>query len=449
MDEMHTGKEGEIGSLVGTPGLSSALVSLDTGPIRALYTATDGALYAVSKDKVYVISSSYAATQIGTINSVKGPVSVVDNGIDVVLVDGTDGWYSALGSTTLTQITDAGWSGADQVTLLDGYVIFNKPNTNQFYTSDLPNSITLNALNFASKRSPDKIVGIIADHRNLWLFGSQTTEVWYDAANPTGVPFSAIEGGYIEVGCTAAFSIQQINNAVLFLGQDKNGSGIVYAMSGYQPQRISNHSVELAIQGYGDTSGAVAWSYQENGHQFYCLNFANANTTWVFDLTTGLWHERSFLDQGLYERHRAQCHAVFNNKHIVGDYENGSIYQLSSDIYSDFGNAIARRRRAPHISQGMVRNKFTSFQLDLEPGVGLDGTTQGTDPKAVLRFSDDGGHSWSNEKLTGIGLIGQTKHRAIWRRLGQARDCVFETTITDPVKVVLIGAEIGVEGGLS
>ena len=46
-----------------------------------------------------------------------------------------------------------------------------------------------------------------------------------------------------------------------------------------------------------------------------------------------------------------------------------------------------------------------------------------------------------------MGAIGQTKARVIWRRLGRSRDRIFRVAITDPVKVVFMGAAVSVDTG--
>lgn len=179
------------------------------------------------------------------------------------------------------------------------------------------------------------------------------------------------------------------------------------------------------------------------------ITFPTANKTWAYDTSTGLWHERAFNNDGSLIRHRSNCYAFAYSAHTVGDFENGRVYELSKDVYSDSGTAITRLRTSPHISTGLVRNFFKSFQLDMETGVGLDGTGQGTDPQVMFRFSDDGGHTWSNERLRSAGRIGETKWRVRWHRLGMARNRIFEVKITDPVRVALLGAEIEFEQGAS
>lgn len=447
LDEIGTGKEREVAALVSTPGLS-LLTTIGDGPIRGTWVASNGQFFVVSANGLYQVDALWNATLLGNIQTFTGQVSIADNGFQLVVVDGANGYVWDFTLLTFVHISDPAFYGADVVSFQDGYLIFNKPGTNVFYITGL-NAVTFSALDFASKEgNPDNIVSIIADHRNLWLFGSETIEVFYDSGAVL-FPFQRIEGAFIEYGCAAALSVAKMNNTVIWLGQDKRGSGMVMMANGYMPQRISTHAVEGAIQGYSNISDATAYTYQEEGHHFYVLNFPSANTTWVFDSTTNLWHERVFTNQGQFERHRSNCHSYFNGMHVVGDYQNGNLYQMSTSFYDDNGSSITRLRASPHLTDGLTNIFYSSFQLDMETGTGLDGTGQGTNPQTVLQFSDDGGHSWSNEKWAGFGKIGKTKTRALFHRLGRSRDRVFRVKITDPVKVVLIGAEIAMTKGAS
>lgn len=440
--ESGLGKEGEIASLVSTPALLTK-VTLGDGPIRGTYRTSTGVLYAVSGNTLYSIDSSFTATTIGTLLTSSGQVSIADNGTLLVVVDGPYGYFHTIGSGSVAQITDPDFLGANQVSYQDGYFIFDKPNSGQFYISGI-NDITIDALDIASSEgNPDNIVGHISNHRELWIFNENTTEVFYNSGD-ADFPFQRIEGAFLEFGCVSRWTIQKMNKSVFWLSRDDKGQGIVYMSQGFQEQRISTHAVEQAIKGYGDLSNTVAYTYQDNGHHFYVLNFENADTTWVFDTSTGLWHERVYTSSGEFERHRANTHAFAYSTHVVGDYENGKLYAFSDETYKDDSDLITRQRVFPHISAGQARLIIDSLQIDMRTGVGLDGasTIQGHNPQAVLDWSDDGGYTWSNEKWTSMGKIGERKVRALWRRLGMTRDRVFRLTITDPVPVSLIAAEI-------
>lgn len=448
IDEAQTGKDGEIASLIGTPG-NRLFGTVGTGPIRGSWFTTTGVYYVVSGRTLYSVSSLGVGTSIGDLQTSTGQVSMADNGLQLVIVDGLNGYYVDFADlTTLVQITDLNFIGSNLVTYQDGYFIFKAPNSKEFYLSDL-NGVTFTAPANTDKNGyPDNIIAHISVNRNLWLFGDVSTEVWFDSGDNLN-PFQYISGTLMEYGCAAMFSVTKLFNTVFWLGKDSSGSGMVYMANGYAPQRISTHSVETVIQGYSTISDAIGFSYQQNGHQFYVLTFPTASATWVYDCETQVWHERVYTNQGQFERIRANCYSYAFGKHLVGDYANGKIYEMRSDYYSDNGDAITRQRIAPHISNNMSQVFHSRFQLDIESGVGLDGTGQGTNPQAILQWSNDGGHNWSDEMWSSFGAIGRTKSRAEWRRLGRSRDRVYKVTITDPVKVILLGADLDVEGGTS
>ena len=86
--------------------------------------------------------------------------------------------------------------------------------------------------------------------------------------------------------------------------------------------------------------------------------------------------------------------------------------------------------------------------LDFATGVGLT-TGQGSDPQVMLRWSDDGGDTWSNEHWRSLGKTGAKKTRVHWNRLGQFGDKgrIFELTKSDPVEFSLLGAHADLNPG--
>ena len=435
-------------ALIGTPGLT-LFATLPTGGVQGLLRFSAALAVAVAGGVVYLVSSAGAVEQIGTIGSASGPVSMASNGTQVMLVTGPAGYVIDPAAKTITAISTDAFSGADRVDFVDGYFVFNQPGTGKFQITGLYNT-AIDGLDFATAEgSPDLLVSLIVDHRELWLFGETSTEVFFDSGN-SDFPFERIQGAFMEHGCAAAQSVAKLDNSVFWMGADDKGRGIVFRAQGYVPQRISTHALESAIESYGDISDAIAWTYQQEGHAFYVLTFPSAGRTWCFDAATSLWHERAWHDaDGVQQRHRGACHMAFAGRNIVGDWESGRLYALDLDAYTDNGDAIHRVRAASHIAAPDYQLQFfRALQIDMETGVGLqDG--QGADPQAMLQWSDDGGHTWSNEHWVSIGKAGQHKARARWRRLGRSRDRVFRVTITDPVKICLIGASVIVGGGAS
>jgi hypothetical protein len=217
-------------------------------------------------------------------------------------------------------------------------------------------------------------------------------------------------------------------------------------MNGYVPTRISTHAVEQTLLDKF-VDDARAWTYQLEGHEVYVVSFPTIDLTWAYDISTGMWHKWLWVDSNnVYHRHRGNCHASFQGYNLVGDWENGNLYQLDQNNYTDNGGEIRRLRRAPHLISDYQRQYFHELQIHFQPGVGLP---NGSAPQAMLRWSDDGGSTWSNEHWSSIGVQGAYKNRAIWRRLGQSRDRIFEVVVTDPVKAVITAANLKADAGVN
>ena len=345
--------------------------------------------------------------------------------------------------------SDGAFAGADIVDIVDNYFIYNRPSTQQWAASNLLSPITY-GLSYASKfTGPDNLVSIIADHGQVYLLGEQTSEVWADAGT-FPFAFQRIPGSSSQHGIAAKFSVAKLGNSFAYLARNNRGQSEIVMMNGYFPQRISTHAVENTLVNQY-VSDAIAYTYQLEGHECYVITFPSLDLTWVFDISTGLWHKWLWVDTtNTFHRHRSNCSAVFQGLVLVGDYQNGQIYQLDPNNYTDNGNEIRRVRRCPHLVTDLQRQYFDEFQIQFQPGVGLEGITNpplnaetiGANPQAMLRWSNDGGSTWSNEYWSTIGLVGKYKNRIIWRRLGMARDKVFEVVVTDPVFACIISANL-------
>jgi len=430
------------------PGLA-LLATLGDGPVRGLWTFGNYG-YAVSGNTLYKINSSWVATAKGTVTGT-GPVSMSDNGTQLfIAANGPSYIYNAT-TDVFAQITDPDFPGAVTVGYLDGYFVFNEPNSQKVWVTQLLDGLSVDPLDFASAEgSPDGLVSLIVDHREAWLFGTNSVEVWYDAGLQD-FPLQRIQGAFNEIGCIAPYSVAKLDNGIFWLGADARGRGIVYRANGYTGVRVSTHAVEWHIQDYANMADAVAYTYQQDGHSFYVLNFPTANTTWVYDVATNAWHERAGFSAGNFTRHRSNCQMSFNNEIVVGDFENGNIYAFDLNIYADNGSIqkwLRSWRALPTGQNNFKRTAQHTLQLDCETGVGIN-LGQGSDPQVMLRWSDDGGHTWSSEHWASMGKIGQYYRRVFWRRLGMTlklRDRVYEISGTDPVKIAIMGAELLASG---
>lgn len=446
---IQTGKT--LGFLNRAPGLRN-LATIGSGPIRGLWAPEpNGAFaYVVSGNGFYQIDQNYTAILRGTVSGT-GPVSISDNGVQIFIAANPAGYIYNIKTHAYGAITDPDFPGAVTVGYLDGYFVFNEPNSQKVWVTQLLDGTSINPLSFASAEgSPDGLVSLIVDHREAWLFGSNSVEVWYDAG-VSGFPLQRIQGAYNEIGCVAPYSVAKLDNGVFWLGADARGQGIVYRTNGYTGVRISTHAIEWQIQQYGNITDAIGYTYQQDGHSFYVLIFPGANTTWVYDVATDNWHERASWKNSVYIRHRSNCQMNFNNEIIVGDYEDKRIYAFDLTTYADDDQPqkwLRSWRALPPNQNNLTRTAQHTLQLDCETGTGLN-TGQGSNPEVMLRWSDDGGHTWSNEHWTSMGRIGTYGTRAFWRRLGMTlklRDRVYEVSGTDPIKISIVGADLILSG---
>ena len=437
VEQIEVGSEPFQTALYPTPGCDT-FVTADESPVRGMMEQ-NGRCFAVIGQTLYEVNADKTLTSRGTVARNTNPAtfsSNVDAGDEIFITSGDKGYILTLSTNALTEELS---SGATQGEFLDGFFLALDAATSTLKISELNDGTTWDATQIAQRTAgSDPWQAVVVTHRDIWLFGKQTTEVWYNAGT-SPFPFGTIPGAFLEQGIVAPFSAKRFGNTVMWLGSSEDGAGVVWMANGYTPQRVSTHAVEFAIQGYAragiSIADAVAFTYQEDGHTFYVLNFPEAKATWVFDGVTGLWHERGTwnVDKVEFEAWRPQYHAYFNNKHLVGDRALGTIYEMSLTKHTDAGGGPLRRvRRSPHIGAGNNYVVYSELQVVLEAGLGLT-AGQGSDPQAMLRWSDDGGETWGNEHWTSAGKRGNYGTRAVWRRLGRGYDRVYELSVSDPI----------------
>lgn len=519
-----TNDKGDVAAYYATPGLSLYASTPGGAITNGIYTASNGRCFMAARTTLYEITAGGVLTSRGTITDA-AVVRFSDNGLQLIFVNGTDGWLFTFATNTLTKIsvhqavftvtiatpgvftsnthgliagtrltlgttgalptglatsttyyvlaagltandfqlslTDGGAAintsgvqsgvhtfttigygfpeGTKTVSYMNGRFICCEQGTQNYYVSEVLDGFTWDALNVQTVDSnPDNIVGEVVSHNELIVFCELSGEAFYDSGSiPT--PFVRNVSGVFEVGCIAPYSIAKIDNSVMWLGRSPYGQGIVYRLNGYTPTRISSYSVEHAIQQMTDITDAIAFTYQQDGHHFFVLTFPTGNKTFVFDVNTQLWHERASWVNDDFVRWEAQEYAYFDGKHLVCDYTEGRIYSLEMEKYTDAGTLRkwVRSWRAP--SSDMKRVIHNRLTIELEVGVGLIGQDN---PLVTLKYSNDGGHTWSNGLDREIGAIGQFTRRVFWDRLGMTsgQPRIYELSGNSPVRTTLLNA---------
>lgn len=416
---------------------TSGLVKIGTAPakgFRGLYLATNGDLFAVVGSTVCTIDTkTWAFTPIGGLVTSTGPVWMQDNTISLVIVDGSVNGYSVdLDTHAFAVISDPAFYGSNSVSIIDDFLIFNQPGTRQFYVSGAL-SLSFDALDIASKNgAPDKTVACTVVNRRIWIFGEETTEVWYNSGDAAFV-FARDPGVFIEHGCASAASVASSDTSVYWLSPES----IIFRSNEMSALRISTHAIENEIRSYARIDDAQGQTYVENGHTFYLLTFPTADKTWCFDLATGEWHERMWLDkEGGEHRHRASCIARVGSKRICGDWQTADLYELTPDAVDDAGAPMLHVRSWPALSNEKKQLFLDRFIADMQVGeIPLNQPV----PQARLRWSDTRGRTWGNAISRGMGPHGDFDTIVQFNRLGRSQDRVFELAWSAGVKTALNG----------
>ena len=424
----------------GTPGLVLFADFGDT-PHRGAIAVGDF-IYTVHRGTFWELNNAGVRVNRGSLNTTSGRVQMTYNGPQIEIVDGVNAYCYTIATNAFQVIASALFANPIDATFQDGYGINCFLNSGQFQISSSYGFLTYDGLEFATAESnPDGLVRVIADHGELVLFGTGTTEFWGNSGQ-LDFPYTNLRGTTIEYGLAARLSVTKYNDSLIGLFKNPMGQVNVLQLVGHSVRRVSTDEIDYIINNYDSVADATGYAYMLGGHPMYQINFPTEGKSWLYDGASGLW---TILESGLNGgRHRGEFLVDYLNKPRIFDYENGRIYTMDADAYTDNGTPIKRQLRAKHFFKDFKRVTVQRLNLDFETGVGLI-SGQGEDPQVMLRVSRDNGHTWGAELWRSIGKIGKYLTRVFWTRLGSSRDFVFEITVTDSVKFALPAASIEAE----
>jgi len=401
----------------GTPGLRFCFQFGET-PVRGWIVVGDF-FYAVHMDKFYEVDNSNTYTERGTLNTSSGFVDMSYDGQRILITTGTSGYIYTIATHAFSIINSPGFvNSANTCTWMDGFFVADFGDGSDSFSISA-DGITWDALDFASAESnPDGIVRVFFDNGEIVILGESTTEFWGNVG-ATDFPLSPIKGAAQEFGLAARRTLTKFNSGIAALMKTKQGQIQVMFFQGYVPKKLSTQEIDSIINGYGPSSNATAFAYMLGGHPMLQINFPSANASWLFDASTNLWSPLEYGTNG--NRHRAEMYIDYLGKPLVSDYENGNIYEISTDVYTDNGMTIVREIIGRNVYKNGDQFNVNELFVEFETGIGLV-SGQGSNPQIMLTISKDNGRTWGNELWTGIGKIGDYMARAIWRRLEKARN---------------------------
>jgi hypothetical protein len=450
------------------PGLK-LLASPQGGVGRGVFTLSNGNLFAVVGPNVYYVDRFFNLTLIGQIGPQLNPTSLVDNGVDALLVDNTPNGYTIdLGTNAFALLNDptGTFQGATRVDYADTFIAFNTPGTPNWGVT-LSNQIAFNIFNTAGKGSyPDNIQTIAFNLRQMWLLGTvRASEIWYlsGGSSQFSFPYSEWPNIMVPYGCAAPYSLTRADINLLWVSRNEQGQAIIVQTQGYAALAISTRAIEYQLSTYPRVDDAIAYSYQQAGHTFAVWHFPSANKSWAYDLSTQQWSERSWIDNnGNLNRERVAFVATAYGKIIGQDWQNGRLYLMDLETFTDDLQPIVCIRAFPHEVGDLREITHTSFVADVAAGTvapggqvnqqfspwnggfnsGFGPFTVNESPMINMRYSNDGGNLWSNYRRKELFHAGIYRSMQRWRGLGMSRDRVYELSWSAPLLVTLQGAYV-------
>lgn len=418
-----------------------------------------GRLYTVVGNTVFRVKSDMGWSYVGTIGSNANPVMMAEDEAYLYVVDGY-GLYRTLkeaddSSLSLEPVDLPNIPGTidpitpDQLAIVEQRIIINSTNSNQWFYSNAGTS-TIDADNFyTAEQSSDKVNGIRSVAGNVWLWGIRSVEIWR-GTRVNNAPFSWVGGSGYNIGCKSPKSISVSGDNVLWLGSSDIGENRVYRGAGITIEAVSNDAIDEAIAALPDAANAEGYCYSSGGSQFYVLTFRESKRTFVYDLSTNKWHERSRwnLALGKHEAWEPMHCAFAYGKYYFGMLSSDYICTLESGVNTDYdGNPIMREAICPVIYDGGNVVYMNEIALDMEIGATAVLSGYGEDPKMFLSISRDGGYTFGLNVPRGMGKQGEYSKRARWTNMGSGHNITLRFRTSAPVPCTVYGGELIIETG--
>lgn len=292
---------------------------------------------------------------------------------------------------------------------------------------------------FNAETSSDNLKAIKAVGANLYLFGSKTIEIWQRGASNYETWVRQSYTTNASNGLQAPYSVAVCGSNLYYIGQGESYAKGILSVSGQAYTKISDDWLDDKLLAENDES-AFGFAYAVGSHNFYVLQLSTTGETWVYDLDTKEWHQRTSRDKdtGDEVRWRPSDMIWFKGK-FIAFCDDGCMYEHTDEYWYEDYAGESRLPMIRHRQGAVVVNENKPFVFDelaIECNVGTWGDYT-LEPKMLLQVSDDGGNTFSDTVDADMGRTGDYSHRVRFHCLGYNRLCVIRLTYSHPTSLEL------------
>lgn len=435
-------------------------------PIRAEMANSDGDLYTVVGDSLILVDNAGTPSKVMDITDGISPVSMAELNGSLFICDGTTIWgykYSTgtkgVASLPFTKPVKIVAFGNRLLAINNDETIDPTiANFNKVYWSDVNNGYSWKALAWSEAEGrSDQIIGIEIVSGGILVQGKNSLETWNISSDPykpfvrnSVVPYGGL---YYWVNSTSTPT-----GTSYWVGSGNDFNNVIVRSSGGGFEIISNEALNAELGTYSTLKDCRSWSYVRDGQIYVVFTFLAENKTWVFNETQGEWHRRTSRDPltNSQDYYTPLFSANAYDSVIVGSITGAYLMKLDKSVYTEWDHRfdvsednlkpILVEYVSPVYWSGKSYMIHNSFELDIDTGhAPLSGS--GSNPKLMMRFSDDGGYTYSKERVKPIGKRGKYASRVRFKLLGGSTERIYKISFSDNAPLTILGAIVDAEKG--
>lgn len=416
--------------IVKRSGTTTLISSVAASEVRGMFfwKDTNEMYYCVGRNVyIYNVNTAATTTLTNVFATSSGAVGFCeylysDGTVKLVATDGTatSGMVTIDTSHTVVTCADADLPTHLPIPIfIDGYVVVAKANSADIYNSDIDDPLAWSGIYLAAEFEGDYVTYLGKLNNYLVIFGENSIEYWYDAANvPPDSPFQRNDSPVKMNSYLGGFA--QYGNVIYYIGTNAAGQPDVFELKDFKIESIGSNTISRYLN--NSTEGVTNWRgsiVSTQGHVFYLLS-AGSSKTYVYDVEEKLWCRWAFQDNDTFDI--SSTVVIVSNTNVKTYFaltgSDSTIYKFDQTLYQDNGVNYT----CIVTTEG---NDFGTMNRKTMKRASILGDRPANNASVLVQWSDDDYRTFN----TGISTNLNQDLPSVYR-LGSFRQRIFKLTFT-------------------